>query len=93
MFPKRTVTKTALDDLIDTVTRELAGHEANTEEYTKTVEQLAKLYAIQNDKKDRISKDTLLMVLANLLGIIVIVNQEHTHVVVSKALPFVGKFK
>lgn len=87
MFINRTVTPTALDEVITSAISELKGHDANSEEYAKIVLQLTKLHALKSEEKtDRVSKDTLALVLGNLVGIIVIVGHERAHVVTSKAL-------
>lgn len=82
-----------IDDLIDTVLSEMAGYNSYDEEYAKMVEQLTKLYQIKSLNKDenRVSKDTLVTIAANLLGIVLILGYERAHVVTSKALSFVLK--
>lgn len=91
---KKPVQKTQLDEAIDLATRALAGYEPHSEEYAKTVEQLTALNAIREDTHtDRLSKDTLALILGNLAGIVVIVAYEHSHVITSKALSFLTKSK
>lgn len=87
MFINRTVTPTPLDDVIASAIQELKGHDADSEGYAKIVEQLVLLNSLKSDEKtDRVSKDTLALVLGNLAGIVVIVGHERAHVVTSKAL-------
>lgn len=94
MFIKLPVAKTGLDEAIEEALKELKGHEAHTEDYAKIVDQLTKLSEIQDKKtSDRLSKDTLALVLGNLLGIAMIIKHEETAVLVSKALPFIGRTK
>jgi hypothetical protein len=63
-----------------------------SEHYAKTADQLAKLYAIRDNKDStRISPDTLITVGGNLLGILVIVMYESRNVLTSKALGFITK--
>lgn len=91
---KMPVRKNALDDVIDTAIAELKSHDVGTQSYSVALDQLEQLYSIRNGTKpDRISRDTLLIVAGNLLGIIVIVGYEQKHVVASKALNFVLKSK
>lgn len=91
---KRPVEPTALEETMNDALSELKGHDAGSDEYAQIVKQLTKLNAIKSTTPtDRLSKDTLALVLGNIIGILVIVNQENAHVLVSKALPFVGKFK
>lgn len=88
------VPNTTLDDVIDEAISELVGHQAHTPEYAQIVNQLTSLNAIKSQQKtDRISKDTLVLVAGNLLGILLIVKHEELNVVTSKAMNFVGKFK
>jgi hypothetical protein len=94
MFIKKPVIKTALDDVIEDALRELKGYEAASEEYAQTVEQLTKLHAMQKEEKtDRLSKDTLALVLGNLAGVLVIVSYEHSHVMASKAMSLIRGMK
>lgn len=92
MFINKPKTKSGLDNVIDSVVSELNSLDTASDDYSKTVDQLTKLYAIKDAQSpQRVSKDTLLVVAGNLLGIIVIVGHEQAHVVTSKALNFVLK--
>lgn len=92
MFINRPVQPTALDEVIANALKELAGHEAHSAEYAKIVEQLVLLNSMKsNEKTDRVSKDTLALVLGNLAGIIVIVGYEQKHVLTSKALSLLSR--
>lgn len=94
MFINRPAKPTALDDVIASALSELKGHDADSEGYAKIVEQLVLLNSMKlNEKTDRISKDTLALVLGNLAGIIVIVGHERAHVVTSKALSLIRMAK
>lgn len=79
----------ALEKAIGVALSELASHHAETDEYRNVVNQLTALYAIQDTKKDSVSKDALVAAAASLLGIVAIVGHERAHVVTSKALLFV----
>jgi hypothetical protein len=74
---------------------ELRAHNADSEEYAKIMSQLERLYALKIPEKDkkRVSPDTVLAVVGNLAGIVMILNYERVHVVASKALGFVLKAK
>lgn len=74
-----------LKTAIDNVYSEMAGSDSHTEEYAKSVDQLIKLYSLKEAPR-RVSPDTLAVVLGNILGIILIVGHERTHIVTSKAL-------
>lgn len=80
-----------LEKAIDNLLAELNGFTAETEEYAKITDQLTKLYALKPEKPERVSKDTLAVVIGNILGIVMIVGHERAHVVTSKALSFVLK--
>lgn len=79
-----------LEKAIDNLYAELNGFTADTESYAKVTDQLTKLYSLKH-KPERVSKDTLAVVLGNILGIVMIVGHERAHVVTSKALSFVLK--
>lgn len=83
-----------LDEPINAILREMALEKPHTQEYTKLLDQLTKLYEIKDTKsKDRVSKDTLALVFGNLAGIAMIVGYEHMNALSSKAINFVMKPK
>lgn len=93
MFTKRTAESQKLQETIDTLILNLDTN-TSSPEYSNQIDQLSKLYTIQaNQATNGVSKETLLIVAGNLLGILVIVGYEHAHVVTSKALTFAGKLK
>lgn len=76
-----------LETTIDTLISEMAGHEGSTEEYTKMADNLETLYKLKAEEApDRIKLDTIAVVAGNLLGILIIVGFEKSHVMTSKAL-------
>jgi predicted component of type VI protein secretion system len=92
MFRKPQHELLKLEDIIDNLIAEMAGHEANTKEYEACVKQLGALYRIRAENQpDRVSRDTIATVGANLLGIALILHYETVHVVTSKALSFIMK--
>lgn len=81
-----------LDEAIARVYTQMSTIEVGTEQHDKCVATLSKLYALkEKDPNGSVSKDTLVMASANLLGIAMIVGHERAHVVTSKALTFVSK--
>lgn len=87
MFQKPTAEKTGLETTIDNLISEMAGHDGNSEEYTKMTDNLETLYKLKaEDKPDRVDRNTIAIVAGNLLGILVIVSFEKSHVMTSKAL-------
>lgn len=98
IFKKQPPEENRLDVRIDKLLFEMDDHHGDTEEYAKMVKQLTKLYAIQNQEKETlksksISKDTLLIVAGNLIGILMITDFERARVVTSKGLQLLAKLK
>lgn len=85
--------KDALDLEIKKVSDRLAELSADSEEYTKLLNVLDGLYKTKSgcEKPNRISPDTLAVVLGNLIGIVIILKHEEINVITSKALGFVLK--
>lgn len=84
--------KSDLEKAITSVFREMEDENSGSKEYARKTKQLTKLYALkETDAPDRISRDTLAIVLGNLAGIVFIVGYERSHVVTSRALQFVIK--
>jgi hypothetical protein len=75
-----------LERAVNKALSELNVHETGSEEYVKTLDAIVKLHKMKQDEKpSSISKDTLTVVLANLLGILLIIKHESVNVVTSKA--------
>lgn len=84
----------ALDQTMQTLLSEMAGFEGHDKEYGKMVDRLQKLHVVRSERqKDRfpVSLETLITVGSNLLGILMILGYERTHILSSKALSFVVK--
>jgi len=65
-----------------------------SEDYAKTLSITEKLHDMMDKEKPAsVSKDALLTVGANLLGIILIIKHEHVNVITSKALGFVIRLR
>lgn len=70
--------------------RELKNHPIGSEEYMKTLEVIIKLHKMKEEEKPSgLSRDTLAIVGANLLGIIMIIRHEHINVITSRAMNMV----
>lgn len=95
MLIKKPKEPTPLDRAIDELFSELQGLNGDSEEYDKMSDQLVKLMKLKKEVEPswRVSSDTLAVVGANILGILLILNYERAGVVASKALAFVGKLK
>ena len=83
---------TPLEKEIERVQLKLTNHQPDSDEYAKTLKQLTKLHAMQvENQPKRISKETILIVGANLAGIALIMIFEKSNILTSKAMSFVMK--
>jgi hypothetical protein len=88
----RTRELTLLERLLDRTLRELSNHPIGSDEYRKTMTAVIQLHELKENEKPRpVSRDTLLIVGANILGILMIIKHEHVNVVTSKAMNLVLK--
>lgn len=91
-LPTLTTKTDVLEDVIRAALKQLIDEPLGTDEYDRKVDQIAKLYDLKKQSaSDKVSKDTLYTVCANLAGILLILNYERAHVVTSKAIGFVMK--
>ena len=68
----------------------LPMHQADTQEYAKLLSSAERVHEMVNVKKSpSVSRETLLTVGANILGILLIIKHEDVNVITSKALGFV----
>jgi hypothetical protein len=94
MFKKPVPKDSALDTAIASALNDLAKFEVDSKEYARALAAVSKLYKLkQLDKPEHVSKDTLAIVVGNILGILLIVSHERAHVVTSKALHFLGRVR
>lgn len=78
---------TPLEVAVNRAIRKLNVMETGSEEYEATLAALVKLHKMKEDEKpESVSKDTMLIVGANLVGILMIISHEHVNVVTSKAI-------
>jgi hypothetical protein len=83
-----------LDTLIQRVVNDMELYGPDSEEYSKMVKHLESLNRMKSQKWwTRLSWDTVLIVLGNLLGILIIVAYEERNVISSKALSMTQKTK
>jgi hypothetical protein len=76
-----------LDSAMDRVLRELTLHEIGSPEYAKRLNALSELQRMKdNNTPASVSKDTVAIVGANLLGILMIIMHEHLHPITTKAI-------
>ena len=84
--------RTNLEKEIDAVLAIMSTWEPSSPEYTAMTKNLEVLYKARNEEKTRkIKPDTVLVVAANLVGIILILGYEETNIIRSKAMSFVLK--
>lgn len=91
MFKKNDDKDSRLDEAIGEALESLNPYD---DDYVKKVEAVERLYKLKEVNNPRsVSPDTIAIVLGNLLGVILIVSHERTHVLTSKALSFVQKLR
>ena len=89
-----TIEPTPLDDAISRLFDSLQGMDTDSEEYSKTADQLLKLYKLNDESKSkkRVSPDTLANLIGSLSGIAaILIFEKSGHIIVTKALGFVTK--
>jgi hypothetical protein len=91
---KKKAVKTQLDHAIEQLELDLQMTDGDSKEYAKKVKNLERLYVLKI-KSDRqgISPDTIVIVLGNLLGILIVVGYERAHVIGSRAINMAGKLR
>jgi len=82
-----------VDTLIEKLASEMTDHDGYDDEYTKMAENMKVLCEARAvmPKADKLSADTLAVVVGNLVGIIAIMNHERAHIITTKALSFIMK--
>jgi len=80
-----------LDEAIIKLKLELETYGPGDPEWDTHLDRLERLIELRSKTmpRTRISPDTMAMVVGNLLGILIIVGYEHSHVMVSKASGFI----
>ena len=95
MFSKKpSPEETELNTEITRVLAVLARCEPDSEEYTAAVTNLSVLYAQkENIPSYRVSPDMVATVVANLLGIVLVVGHERANVIGGQAIKFIRQLK
>lgn len=92
--PKTAPEPTALDLAITRVLSAMADTRHIPDDHTMLVDTLVKLQSIKDAQRpERLSKDAIATITANLMGILLILNHERAGIVTSKALSFVSKLR
>ena len=82
--------KSELEKVIDSILGSMSKLEPDSDEYGKMASNLEKLLKAKSYEKSKvISPDTMLVVIANLIGIVLILKHEELDIITSKALGFV----
>jgi len=94
MITKKTPDGPRLQTVIDALLTRMSEEDYDLEEYAKMLDQLTKLYKLkETESRERVSKDTLVLVTANLIGIVLILGYEKANVITTKALSFVTRLR
>lgn len=87
---KTNLKKSRLDEVIDSILYDMSMLDAYSDEYEKMANNLEKLLKAKSyEQPKRISPDTMAIVIANLIGIVLILKHEKIDIITSKALNFV----
>lgn len=82
--------ESVIDEPIEVILTRMNAALPDSPEYAKMVVQLERLVRLKNEeKKSGVSPDTVLIVVGNLVGILIIVGYEQGHVMVSKAKDYI----
>lgn len=95
MFNRTPKSENLLETAIANLHAEMASFDGESEEYDRCTDQLTKLYKLRelNNSKWHVNPDTLVLAIANILGIGMIVGHERAHVVTSAARNFIMKLR
>ena len=85
MFGKSEVTR-LLEDEIAHGLRKLKTFDPSSDDYQKMLDRLVVMHRMKEEDKSQFgSKDTLAVVVGNLLGIFMVIKHEHVNVITSRA--------
>ena len=86
MFSGKSVLYTPLEAAVSRVVNDLNNHEIGSEEYQKSLDALTKLHKVLEEEKSSVSKDTLVLAGANLVGLMIIISHERLgHIITTRA--------
>lgn len=84
----------ALEQTYDMTVLKLRDSTVGSEEYMKLLDVVSRMHKmVQEEKPSLVSRDTLVLAGANLLGILLIIRHEHVNVITSRAMGMVIKPK
>ena len=94
MFTKTERPTTELDQVYFRALVELQKHNAASEEYGRVLDRITKIRSMQEaEAPATVSREVLITVAANLLGIAMILTHERANVITTKAIGFVPKLR
>lgn len=92
MFTKTSATELMFDAEIQATLVKMKDLEKTDEKYGKLLEHVTKLHKLKAEEQPKkVNPDTKLIVAANIVGILAILNHERLHPITSKAMSFVAK--
>jgi preprotein translocase subunit Sec61beta len=78
---------TLVESAMERAFEKLGEQSVDSEQYAKTLDGIVKLHKMREEEKSpQVSPDTVLLVGANLLGILLIIRHEHVNVITSRAM-------
>lgn len=90
MLMKFVKSESKLDGQIDKLLERMNECDESTEKYSGYLSDLERLIRLKKEEKvNRVSPDTMAIVLGNLVGILIIVAYEQKHIMTSRATGFV----
>lgn len=85
---------TKLEFALSRALSELGNHPIGSEDYMRTLDVVIKLHKLaEEEKPEKVSKDTVATIAANLLGIFMIIRHEDVNVIASRAMGLVMRTK
>lgn len=94
MFSGKGYLYSPLEDAVNRLVNDLNNHEIGSEEYQKSLDALTKLHKMKvEEKPSSVSKDTLVIVAANLIGLFMVIRHERINVITTRAFSMLLKPK
>lgn len=93
MIFKKSPTEQGLEKLIIAFQEEMVEIGPNDEKYHVMQTGLAALYKLKESSVKRVSPDTWVAVVGNLVAVLLVLNYEKAGVITSRAFQFVGKLR
>jgi|KBSMisStaDraftv2_1062788.scaffolds.fasta_scaffold29989_5 hypothetical protein len=86
MFWGKSYLFTPLEDAVNRALLDLKNHAVGSEEYQKSLDALTKLHKMKKEESpSSVSRDTLVVVAANLVGLAMVIKHERFNTITSRA--------